>query len=250
MPSKKSKSSMTLRLQKFIAQAGIASRRKAEQIILDGRVSVNGQTITQLGTKIDPDSDSVRVDGKRISALRKNTVAYALYKPKNCITSLNDPQGRETIVNYFPKTNQRLFPVGRLDYDAEGLIILTNDGELANRITHPSKHIWKQYFVKIKGKISDDKIKELRSGPIIDGIKRQPVKIRFLHNVNDKSWLVVSLQEGIKHHIKKAFLNAGYRVLKIKRYSIANIELGDMSPGEHRQISDEELKELLQMTQS
>ncbi|MBT3225511.1 MAG: rRNA pseudouridine synthase [Deltaproteobacteria bacterium] len=241
---------MTIRLQKFIADAGIASRRKAEQLIIDRQVVVNGQIITRLGTQIDPATDRVKVNGKLISTAMLNPVAYALYKPKNCVTTLNDPQQRDTIVNYFPKTQFRLFPVGRLDYDAEGLIILTNDGNLANRITHPSKHVWKQYFVKIKGKISNEEINQIRSGPIIDGKKRQSVKIRFLHFVNDKSWLVVSLQEGVKHHIKKTFLAAGYRVLKIKRYSIGNIELHELSPGECRELSKTEIGDLMQLTHS
>ena len=241
---------MTIRLQKFIANAGVASRRKAEQLIIDRQVIVNGQVITRLGTQIDPATDKVKVNGKPITTATVNPVAYALYKPKNCVTTLKDPQNRDTIVNYFPKTQFRLFPVGRLDYDAEGLIILTNDGNLANRITHPSKHVWKQYFVKIKGKITSTEINQIRSGPIIDGKKRQPIKIRFLHFVNDKSWLVVSLQEGVKHHIKKTFLNAGYRVLKIKRYSIGNIELQELSPGECRELSNIEIGNLMQLTHS
>jgi 23S rRNA pseudouridine2605 synthase len=241
---------MTIRLQKFIANAGVASRRKAEQLIIDRQVIVNGQVITRLGTQIDPETDKVKVNGKLITMATVNPVAYALYKPKNCVTTLKDPQNRDTIVNYFPKTRFRLFPVGRLDYDAEGLIILTNDGNLANRITHPSKHVWKQYFVKLKGKISNEEINKIRSGPIIDGKKRQAVKIRFLHFVNDKSWLVVSLQEGVKHHIKKTFLAAGYRVLKIKRYSIGNIELQELSPGECRELTKTEIGNLMQLTHS
>ncbi|MFH2132230.1 MAG: pseudouridine synthase [bacterium] len=241
---------MTIRLHKFIANAGIASRRKAEQLISDGKVTVNGHLISLQGTQIDPETDMVRVNGKLVSIVPREPVAYALYKPKNCVTTLMDPQGRDTIVNYFPKTSQRLFPVGRLDYDAEGLLILTNDGDLANRIAHPSQHIWKQYFVKIKGKITPEEINRIRSGPVIDGKTRQPVKIRFLHFVNDKSWLVVSLQEGIKHHIKKTFLAAGYPVLKIKRYSVGNIELLELSPGECRQISKTEIETLMQLTRS
>jgi pseudouridine synthase len=237
---------MTIRLQKFIAHAGIASRRKAEQMIIDRQVSVNGEIVTRLGTQIDPDTDTIKVDGKIVVTAIPESVVFILYKPKNCVTTLNDPQGRDTIVNYFPKTRHRLFPVGRLDYDAEGLIILTNDGDLANSIAHPRNHVWKQYFVKIKGKISGEEIKTIRSGPIIDGKKRQPVKIRFLHFVNDKSWLVVSLQEGVKHHIKKTFLAAGYPVLKIKRYSIGQIELQDLSPGEWRQLSKTEIEQLTQ----
>ncbi|MBU3915018.1 pseudouridine synthase, partial [bacterium] len=130
---------MKIRLQKAIADAGIVSRRKAEQYILDGRIEVNGSIVCELGTKVDLESDFIRVDGKAISRKRsqKKTAVYALYKPKSCVTTLDDPQGRDTIVNYFPDTAARLFPIGRLDYDAEGLILLTNDGDLAQSISHP-----------------------------------------------------------------------------------------------------------------
>ncbi len=239
---------MVIRLQKVIADAGISSRRKAEQLIRDGRVVVNGETVTLLGTCVDPGKDHIKVDGKPIGTPKDKTAVYVLYKPKSCVTTLDDPQGRDTIVKFFPKTSLRLFPVGRLDYDAEGLILLTNDGELAQSISHPTKHVWKEYFVKIKGKITHQEINKLRSGPVINRKKRQPVRIKFLHFVNDKSWLAVSLQEGLKHHIKKMFAGAGYPVLKIKRYSIGNIELNDMKPGETRKLSRDDIKELLLLT--
>lgn len=241
---------MKIRLQKAIADAGIVSRRKAEQYILDGRIEVNGSIVCELGTKVDLESDFIRVDGKAISRKRsqKKTAVYALYKPKSCVTTLDDPQGRDTIVNYFPDTAARLFPIGRLDYDAEGLILLTNDGDLAQSISHPSKHIWKQYFVKVKGKISNAEANKLRSGPEIDGKKRQSVKAKILHHVNDKTWMLVSLQEGLNHHLKKMFKSIGYPVQKIKRYSIGNIELKEMKPGEIRKLTKEEVDDLLILT--
>lgn len=239
---------MEVRLQKFLANAGVASRRKSESMILSGRVKVNGKITTELGIKINPDVDEIWVEGELVKPQVTQRLLYALYKPKNCITSLDDPQGRDTIVTYFPKLNSRLFPVGRLDYDAEGLVLLTNDGELANSIAHPSKHIWKQYFVKIKGKITPDIIKKLCKGPIIDGKKRQPVKIKLLHYINEKTWLHVHLQEGINHHIKKMFKEVGFPVQKIKRYSIGNIELGEMTPGTHRLLGKAEIDELLELT--
>ncbi|MBU2513636.1 rRNA pseudouridine synthase [bacterium] len=239
---------MKLRLQKFIAQAGVASRRKAEELISQGRVLVNGDVISQMGTLIDTKTDHIRVDGKLVLLKTEKRFVYALYKPKACVTTLDDPQGRDTIVKYFPKTNKRLFPIGRLDYDAEGLILLTNDGELAQNIAHPTKHIWKEYLVKIKGKIDKTEVNALTTGPLIDGKKRQPVKVRFLHFVNDKSWLSVSLQEGLKHHLKKMFATIGYPVLKIKRYRIGNIELMEMQPGEIRKLTAAEIEELLALT--
>jgi 23S rRNA pseudouridine2605 synthase len=241
---------MTIRLQKFIADAGIASRRKAETMITEGRVSLNGSPVTILGTQVDPEVDHVRVDGKKIQNRTAPSVVYALYKPKSCVTTLDDPQGRNTIVQYFPRATKRLFPVGRLDYDSEGLILLTNDGELAQNISHPGKHVWKEYFVKVKGKISSPEINRLKPGPVIDGKKRQSVKIRLLHTINDKSWLSVSLQEGLKHHLKKMFGQIGFPVLKIKRYSIGNIGLEEMKPGEIRKLSKEEISDLIQLTRT
>ena len=239
---------MLVRLQKYIADAGIESRRKAEVIITEGRVSVNGVLVKELGSKVDPETDHVRVDGKLIKKKQIHRVVYALYKPKSCVTTLNDPQGRDTITNYFPKTSARLFPVGRLDYDAEGLVLLTNDGELAQKISHPSQHIWKEYLIKIKGKIEPEQLNALKPGPVIDKVRRQPVRIKFLHYVNDKSWLSVSLQEGSKHHLKKMFGQIGYQVLKIKRYSIGSVALLDMKPGDVRKLSEEEIFELLELT--
>ena len=238
---------MSVRLQKYIADAGIASRRRAEKMIAEGRVSVNGTVVIEMGIKIDPGSDHVRVDGRRVGAQKAKKVVYALYKPKSCMTTLDDPQGRDTIVTYFPRTSARLFPVGRLDYDAEGLILLTNDGDLAQSIAHPTKHVWKEYFVKIKGKISTTKLNELKTGPVIDRKKRQPTKIKLLHHVNDKTWLSVSLQEGLKHHIKKMFGQIGHPVIKIKRFGIGNVDLKEMKPGEVRKLSDEEVFDLLQL---
>ncbi|MDH5560995.1 MAG: rRNA pseudouridine synthase [Deltaproteobacteria bacterium] len=237
-----------IRLHKHLAASGIASRRKSEDLITQGRIKVNGEVVYELGTKIDPDKDLVEVDGKTIRKTPPKRVVYALYKPKNCMTTLSDPQGRATIVEFFPKTRERLFPVGRLDYNAEGLIFLTNDGDFANQITHPSRHVWKEYLVKIKGKITPGEIKKLASGPVIDKKKRQPVKIHFLHFVNDKSWLAVSLQEGLKNHIKKMFFQIGYNVLKIKRYRIGNIALDELMQGESKLLTDEQIEELVKLS--
>ena len=232
---------MSIRLQKAIADAGITSRRKAERLISEGQVQVNGKIVTRLGTQVDPSIDRIVVNGEPVSFSDRQSVVYALYKPKNCVTTLDDPQGRDTIVNYYPETSQRLFPIGRLDYNAEGLVLLTNDGDLANRISHPRQHVWKKYFVKIKGRIDNRQLSSLRAGPVIDGKKRQVVAVKVLHYINDKTWLEVSLQEGIKHQIKIMFDNLGYKVLKIKRYSIGMIELDEMKPGDVRKLSKAEL---------
>ena len=237
-----------VRIQKVMAQAGIASRRAAEKMILEGIVSLNGQTVTELGQRMVPGQDHLVVDGKkvRLPEVGQRKV-YALYKPKNCITSLSDPEGRRTIVDYFPRKSQRLFPVGRLDYDAEGLLLLTNDGEFAHRIMHPRFKIAKSYFVKVRGLIQVSEMEPLRRGPVIDGRSHMPVQSKILHQRNDKTWLEVILHEGTNQQIKKMFLGLGYPVLKIKRFRIGGIDLGTLRPGEHRILSKEERQQLLDL---
>ena len=238
-----------VRIQKVIAQAGITSRRSAEGLIEAGRVTLNGETVSTLGTQMTPGVDVLEVDGERVRMPQpKDQVVYALYKPKNCITSLHDPQGRTTIREFFPKTNRRLFPVGRLDYDAEGLIFVTNDGELANQLMHPKFKVWKSYFVKVRGKVEDARLAPLRRGITLERRQHQPVKVKVLHFVNDKTWLEVSLREGTNQQIKKMLLRVGYRVLKIKRFRIGRLTLGEMSPGESRRLSQDERDALLTAT--
>lgn len=238
---------MQIRLQKVISNAGIASRRKAEEMIRKGRVQLNGKTHTTMGTLIDPEIDSVEVDHQKIEIKPIKTMVYAFYKPKSCVTTLNDPEGRKTIVSYFPKTHPRLFPIGRLDYDTEGLLLLTNDGNIAQKIAHPSKHIWKTYFVKIKGHLNEKDRLLLEKGPIIDGKKRQSLKIKVLHKINHNMWLEVVLQEGINRQIKKMFSQLKYRVLKIKRFQIGNISLEDMKPGEMKLLSQNHIQKLMNL---
>ncbi len=231
-----------MRLQKFLAQAGIASRRHAEQYILDGLVEVNGKVVTQLGVQINPEKDYVRYEGKVIRYAKSPTLLYAFYKPKNCISSLSDPQGRTCIQDYLhlAKTKARLFPIGRLDYDAEGLLLLTNNGDLANHVMHPSYEVWKIYLVKIKGHITGKNLHKLRNGVIIDGRRKEAAKVRILNKLDNKMWLEVSIREGVYHHIKKMFLSIGHLVEKIKRYSVANLELLAMKPGEIRLLAEKE----------
>ena len=234
-----------VRVQKVIASAGIASRRGAEKLIAAGLVEVNGKTVT-LGQRMQVGRDVLRVEGQRVRLSTKHQrVVYALYKPKNCITSLNDPQGRLTVKDFFPETKQPLFPVGRLDYDAEGLLLLTNDGDFAQRVIHPQYKLWKTYFVKIKGLITPVELSKLRKGPRWHGQSHLPVRVKRIHAFNDKTWLEVSLQEGKNQQIKKMFKSLGYFVLKIKRYSIDGITLDHLEPGRFRLLSSEEITRLL-----
>ena len=237
---------MKERLQKILAQAGIASRRGAEEFILLGVVEVNGEVVSELGAKADPDFDEIRVEGKRLRIGTEKYV-YAFYKPKAVVTTLKDPEGRKTIADFMPQSKERLFPVGRLDYDAEGLILLTNDGDLAQSLMHPSGHVWKEYLVKVKGNITQEVMTKLSKGPVLDGKKKKPCKIKLLHYKGDKSWLSVSLQEGIKHQIKRMFLYEGHPVSKIKRVKIGNVSVGELSAGQSRLLAPEEVKELRDM---
>jgi len=235
-----------LRLNKAIAQAGIASRREADRLIREGVVRVNGEQVLDLGRRIDPATDRLEVAGKSVRlAAKPATEVWALYKPKGCVSTMHDPQGRPTLVDHFPKSGARLFPIGRLDYDAEGLILLTSDGELAQRVAHPSHAVDKVYLVKVKGLVEDKALAQLAKGPVLDGRRRGKVRARVLHNLTDKTWLEVTLREGINHHIKKMFAQHGHRVLKIKRYRVGPVELGDMRPGQTRRLSGEEVTALL-----
>lgn len=234
------------RIQKAIAQAGLASRREAERMMLAGSVKVNGKVVRELGSTVVPGQDTLEVLGKKLAWDRPAaTEVWALYKPKNCVTTLSDPEKRSTVKDYFPRTSARLVPVGRLDYDAEGLLLLTNDGDLAQWVTHPSHSVPKTYLVKVKGLVSEETLRNIRNGAKINGRRRRPAQAKVLHNLTDKTWVEVTLKEGVQHHIKKMFLELGHRVLKIKRYRIGAIALEDLAPGESRKLSSKELGELI-----
>ena len=235
-----------VRIQKVIAQAGVASRRAAEELIRSGEVILNGEIVNQMGRKMLIGRDHLSVQGRRVSiSPQQKTELYALYKPKNCITTLKDPQGRVTIKDFFPKTSARLFPVGRLDYDAEGLILLTNDGDLANQLMHPRHKVSKGYFVKVRGIVENRALKELREGPVIDNRRHQRVRVKILHTINDKTWLELFLREGTNRQIKKMLEKIGYPVRKIKRFQIGPILLGDLQSGESRALSPKEIEQIM-----
>ena len=238
-----------VRLQKAMAHAGVASRRRCEQMIEDGLVRVNGELVTQPGLCLMPGHDRLEVEGKTIIWDEgQQQEVWILYKPKQCVTTLNDPEGRPTIREFYPRTKARLFPIGRLDYDAEGLLLLTNDGELANRVAHPAFSVEKTYLVKVKGIVTEETLAVLRKGPVVDGKKKQPVRARVLHHHNDKTWTEVVLREGVQHHIKKMFGKLKHRVLKIKRFQVGPISLEAMEPGESRKLSQDEVQSLLNAT--
>ena len=228
------------RLQKLLAHAGVSSRRKAEQLILEGRVTVNGAVITELGTKADPDQDHIKVDGKRVKAPEK-PVYLALHKPKNCMTTVSDPEGRPTVMELLRGVKARVYPVGRLDYQSEGLLLLTNDGELANSIMSAATHLAKTYLVKINGTLTAEQEQAFRDGLPIEGRRTAPAGLRLAHRAANP-WYEVRLFEGRKNQIRLMFKHFGRLVEKLKRVKIGPLDLGTLKPGAFRYLSQAEVE--------
>lgn len=230
------------RLQKIIALSGYASRRKAEELIKAGKVMVNGKVVRELGTKANF-SDDILVDGKKIEKEEKEY--YIFNKPRGVITSTSDDKGRKVVTDYF-ETNKRLYPVGRLDYDTTGLLILTNDGELANLIMHPRNEIEKQYIAKLEGIIKGEEINKLKNGVVLDGTKCIPkrVKLREFDKNTNTSIVEIVICEGKNHEVKRLFESVSFNVLKLKRERIGFLTLGKLKSGEYRKLNPKEVKQL------
>lgn len=233
---------MEKRLQKIFSEMGIASRRKAEELINEGRVTVNGRIAT-LGTKADPVKDHIKIDGKLL--LRSEPKVYiVLNKPKNVVTSLYDPEGRLTVKDFLKGIKYRVYPVGRLDYDSEGLLLLTNDGDFAHAVLHPSKKISKTYLIKVKGLPEEKEIDKLRTGvKLIDGIT-SPAKARMVRTTENNCWLEMTIYEGRKRQIRRMLDRIGHPVLKLKRIKINGIELGKIETGKYRYLTPEEVNKM------
>ena len=230
------------RLQKIIANSGVCSRRKAEELITKGRVSVNGIVVDTLGFKASL-NDDIRVDGYKINNEEK--VVYLLNKPKNVISSASDDRGRVTVVDLID-SKYRLFPMGRLDYDSTGLILLSNDGELMQMLIHPKYEVEKTYQVTIDGLIKVEEIKRLQAGVKIDNYVTAPAKVKLIRQNENKytSFLEITIHEGRNHQVKKMFLSQGYKVIKLHRVKEANLELGNLKSGEYRRLKPVELVKL------
>jgi 23S rRNA pseudouridine2605 synthase len=236
------------RLQKILARAGVASRRKAEEMITEGRVRVNGQIISELGSKADLDRDHIKVDGKLLHAPRR-LVYIALNKPKGVVTTVTDPQGRETVMDFIKGVKERVYPVGRLDYHSEGLILLTNDGEFANRITAARTHVQKTYVVKVTSEITPEQEKQFREGIYLHGKKTAQAQIKLL-NHRENPWYEVKLIEGRQNQIRLMFRSFGVLVEKLRRVKIGFLELTGLKPGDWRYLTDretEKFRRLLKM---
>jgi len=234
------------RLQKVLAEIGLASRRPAEEMIRQGRVTVNGRA-ARIGEKVDPSRDHIKVDGRRV-ALPSEKLYLLLHKPKNTVTTLEDPEGRPTVLSLVKEKRARLFPVGRLDYDAEGFLLLTNDGDLAHRLSHPSFRIPRTYRVKVKGKPSPEEIRKLSRGISLEDGPTAPCRITFLRETRENAWMEMTLREGRNRQVKRMWEKMGYPVLKLKRVSFAGLALGNLQPGEYRALGPKELEKIRRMT--
>ena len=229
-----------MRINKYIASSGICSRRAAEQLILDGKIKVNNKVVTDLATDINLDNDVVVYDGKKLK-ISKNYTYVMFYKPKGCVTTANDENGRKTIYDYIDITDKRLFPVGRLDYNSEGLLLLTNDGDMAYKLTHPSNEIPKTYLVKIEGELKESELNILRNGVELDGVMTKRAKVKLKEYSNGISSFEMTIFEGKNRQIRRMFESIGKEVFFLKRIAIGEIRLGGLSRGKTRFLNQKEI---------
>ena len=237
------------RLQKIIAQAGIASRRNAEKMIIAGRVSVNNLIVRQLGTQADIEKDTIRLDGALICP-GSEKIYIMLHKPAGYVTTLHDPQGRPIVADLLSSISARVFPVGRLDYDSEGLILLTNDGDFAQRLLHPRFRMPKVYQVKIKSKLSPAEFHALKKGIMLEDGRFLPEDISMVRVNQKSSWFVMTLREGKNRIIRRAFSSLDHEVVRLIRTRIGNLELGNLKTGAHRFLTKSEVRKLLSFSEN
>ena len=234
-----------MRLQKYLAEAGVASRRKSEELILQGRVEVNGAKVTELGTKVDA-GDNVKVDGKEVKREEKQ-VYIMLNKPAGFVTTSKDQFSRKTVLDLIEGVEERIYPVGRLDYETSGLLLLTNDGELAFKLTHPGHQIEKVYHVRISGFLVEKEIKSLEKGIKIEDYVTAPAKLKLVEKLIDSSVVEVAIHEGRNRQVRKMFEVLGRTVLKLRRVATGPLKLEGLEEGKWRFLTDKEVKALKAM---
>lgn len=232
-----------VRLQKALAQAGVASRRASEELIAGGRVEVNGQVVTEQGMRVDPERDTIRVDGSRIPPPRRH-LYLALNKPRGVVSTMDDPQGRPTLAQYVPR-HQRLFHVGRLDTDTQGLLILTNDGDFANKLTHPSHEVPKTYLVELEGLLDNKTLRRLGNGLTLDDGPIKPDKVKLVSRAESRSLVQITLHSGRNRIVRRIFDSVGHPVRQLSRISVGPVRLGQLPVGQTRELTRQELGALL-----
>ncbi|MFN2353626.1 MAG: pseudouridine synthase [Desulfopila sp.] len=229
-----------IRLQKYLAQCGVASRRKSESLITAGRVSIDGQIVRDMGVKIVPEEHQVLFDGKKI-ALQETRVYILLNKPKGYVTTLADPQGRPVVTDLVKDSTLRLFPVGRLDLDTEGALLLTNDGELANKIQHPSHEVTKTYEAIVSGYPSSKKLSALEKGISLEGKMTSPASLRIVNRYSSSSRVQIIIHEGRKRQVRKMFEAIGHPVINLKRLAYGSLSLGSLGEGDYRRLTSRDV---------
>ncbi|MCA9752852.1 MAG: rRNA pseudouridine synthase [Gemmatimonadetes bacterium] len=233
----------TLRLNRFLATAGVASRRRCDELIRQGRILVNGRPVEQLGTQVDPDQDEVTVDGNRVE-LPRGTWTLVLHKPREYLVASGDPRGRKTVMDLLEQAPGRVFPVGRLDYRSEGLLLFTNDGELAYRLAHPRFKVEKHYVVDVEGMVPPEVIEKLREGVVLDDGPTQPADVRLVKRRRGRCQLEVRLREGRKRQIRRMFALFGHAVLRLRRIRFGPIALDGVASGTWRELTPAEIRAL------
>jgi len=231
------------RLQKILSQAGITSRRHAEELIASGHVQVNGHLVTQLGSKANPRTDRITIDGRLLKPADA-PLYILLHKPVNVVTTLSDPEGRPTVRQYVPEVRARIYPIGRLDFHSSGLLLLTNDGELALRLTHPRYGVRKSYHVKVKGTPTVETLAHLAAGVHLEEGRTGPAQVRVLRHGEGKTWLEITIGEGRKREIRRMCERVGHQVEKLTRVALGPLTLGKLVPGQHRMLTEREVFEL------
>ena len=238
----------SIRLNKFIAESGLTSRRKADEWIESGRVKLNGKTVYELGVKIDPKVDRITIDGKPVKMQPNLRVYIALHKPERVVTTLSDPEGRPTVKDYLPKVKQRVFPVGRLDWDTEGLLLLTNDGDFAQKVSHPSNDIPKTFLAKLDGQPTEAQLAKLLSGVSIVGGRVKALAVERVKKGSDKyDWVKIAVNEGKNRQVRKMFERIGYDVKKLKRVAIGALPLGSIPKGNHAYLNELGLQKIFEL---
>jgi 23S rRNA pseudouridine2605 synthase len=237
-----------VRLQKVLAAAGIASRRACEILISEGRVEVNSEIVVEQGRRVDPERDVIRVDGARIPPPRRHRY-LALNKPRGVVATMNDPEGRRTVADLIAeRRNERLFHVGRLDADTEGLLIVTNDGDFAHRLAHPSHQVPKTYIAEVAGAVSEQTLKRLRRGITLEDGPVRPTSVKIVSTAGDKTLIKITLQEGRNRIVRRTMESVGHPVRRLSRIGIGPVRLGNLKVGAYRELTREELGGLLDLT--